>query len=96
MTCWHWEGEDLILQVRTVPRAARDRLGDPAEARLKVYITTPPVDGKANRHLVKFLARQFRAAPSRVHIERGQTSRDKRLRIEAPGRLPPGFAPLDA
>jgi uncharacterized protein len=87
-----WEGADLVLHVRVQPRAARDSFA-PEPGRLRVRITAPPVDGAANDHLVRFLAREFDVAPSRVVLVGGATAREKTLRIAAPTRVP---AALDA
>ncbi|GAB4345847.1 MAG: hypothetical protein Kow006_03540 [Gammaproteobacteria bacterium] len=59
---------------------------------LRVRITAPPVEGKANRHLCAFVAKQCGVAKGQVEILAGETSRYKRLRIRAPSRLPPHTA----
>lgn len=87
----NWIGNDLILRLRLTPRSSRDQVLDIMGDRLKISITAPPVDGKANKHLVKFLAKQFRVAKSQICIVSGETDRDKTLRIEAPGCLPDEF-----
>ena len=95
-TGWYcWEGTDLILQVRVQPRAGRDEITGLQAGRLRVRLTAPPVDGKANLHLCRFLAAAFAVPPSRVALIAGATSRDKRLRISAPRRLPWDIQPLD-
>ena len=78
-----------MLALRIQPRASRDEIVGPHGEQLKVRITAPPVDGKANAHLTAFLAKQFRVPKSRVTLVSGDTGRDKRVRIEAPGALPP-------
>ena len=60
-------------------------LGD----QLKIRIAAPPVDGKANAHLIQFLAKTFGVPKARVHLESGANSRNKQLRIAAPRTLPP-------
>lgn len=85
---YRWEGEDLRLRVQVRPRAGRDEITGPAGGRLKVRITAPPVEGRANRHLTAFLARQFGVAKSRVRLEQGEKGRAKTFLIEAPRRLP--------
>ena len=45
-------------------------------------VTAPPVDGKANAALCKLIARRAGVAPSRVTIVRGETSRQKLIRVE--------------
>ncbi len=86
---YRWEGDSLFIKVRVQPRASRDELGEVLDGCLKVRITAPPVDGKANAHLIRFLAEVFRVAKSRVTMLDGETSREKRLRIESPRSLPP-------
>ena len=88
-----WEGSDLVLRVRVQPRARSDRIGDLDTGSLKVSLTAAPVDGVANARLLQVLAKAFGVAKSRVQIEAGATGRDKRVRIEAPTRLPPGIPP---
>lgn len=90
---YRWEGDTLFIKVRVQPRASRDELGEVLEGCLKVRITAPPVDGKANTHLIRFLADVFKVAKSRVMLLDGETSREKRLRIESPRSLPPLIAP---
>ena len=55
---------------------------------LKVRITAAPVDGKANAHLRRFLARLFGVPASRVELLASEQARTKRLRIRAPVRVP--------
>lgn len=55
---------------------------------LKISITAPPVDGKANAHLIAYLAKQFGVAKGRVQVIAGETGREKHLSIEAPERIP--------
>ncbi|MFO1430612.1 MAG: DUF167 family protein [Candidatus Competibacteraceae bacterium] len=86
---WYlWEGTDLVLQVRVQPRAGRDEITGVQAGRLRVRLTAPPVDGKANLHLCRFLADAFAVPPSRVSLIAGATRRDKRLRINTPRHLP--------
>jgi hypothetical protein len=92
MSGWHrWQGADLVLTVRVQPRASRDELLLDG-ARLKARITAPPVDGAANRYLLRFLAAEFGVAPSRTELVRGATGREKVVRIAAPSKLPEHLA----
>lgn len=50
--------------------------------RLKVALTAPPVDGKANEALRRFVAEATGVASSRVEILRGDTGREKTIHIE--------------
>jgi len=89
VTWFQWDGPDLVLRLRLQPKASRDAFVGPyGEHEYKVAITAPPVDGKANTHLIRFLAKQFELPASRIVIEAGETSRSKRLRLKSPKRLP--------
>jgi uncharacterized protein (TIGR00251 family) len=90
---YRWDGTDLILALKIQPKASRDELAEPLGDELKVRITAPPVDGKANSHLIAFLAKTFGVAKGAVILESGQTSRSKRLRIKKPRRLPKILTP---
>jgi uncharacterized protein (TIGR00251 family) len=90
---YQWQGEDLVLQVHIQPRASKDELVGPHGNSLKVRITAPPVEGKANAHLIKFLAKTFGVAKSQVSLLSGETGRSKRLRIQGPRQLPAEIAP---
>jgi uncharacterized protein (TIGR00251 family) len=85
---WSWEGEDLLLRVRVQTRASKDEINGIQNNALKVRIKAAPVDGKANRELVRFLAKIFGVGKTRVMLISGETSRTKRLRIISPKKLP--------
>lgn len=92
MPDWYrWDGEDLILDLHIQPRASRDGIAGEHGSRLKVRLTAPPVDGKANRHLLKFLAGLFGVANRDVSLLSGDTGREKRVRIHRPQQLPPAI-----
>lgn len=85
---YRWEGPDLFLAVHVQPKARRDEIVGPHGDRLKIRITAPPVDGKANAHLIRYLADCFGVPAGSVELLAGSSGRDKRLRIHAPSRLP--------
>ncbi len=89
MTWYRWEGEDLILRLRVQPKASKDAFSGPyGDDQYKVTLTAPPVDGKANAHLLKFVAKAFGLPRSQVTLESGAHSRSKCLRLKSPTRLP--------
>ena len=90
MSGWYqWRAEELLLQVRLQPRASRDEIVGPHGDALKIRITAPPVDGQANDHLLRFLAKAFGVARSEVTLLAGDTARTKRLSVHAPKIIPP-------
>ena len=82
-----WKGKDAIVRVRVSSRASGDTITAEAD-HLKIRITAPPVDGRANAHVRKLLAELFDVPKSRVVLERGTKSRIKTFRISAPGTRP--------
>ena len=81
--------DELILRLRVQPKASKDALIGPyGDDEYKVTLTAPPVDGKANAHLLKFIAKAFGLPRSRVELESGANSRSKSLRLKSPSRLP--------
>jgi len=94
-SCYHWDGEDLILCVHVQPRASSDSIVGPHGDALKVRITAPPVEGRANAHLIRFLARAFGVPKSSIRLLSGRSGRDKRLRIPRPRSLPAGIDRAD-
>ncbi|MGF1727836.1 DUF167 family protein YggU [Photobacterium nomapromontoriensis] len=87
-------GDDLVIRLYIQPKASRDQLVGLHGEELKVAITAPPVDGKANAHLTKYLAKQFRVAKGHVIIEKGDLGRHKQVRIESPREIPEPIAAL--
>jgi uncharacterized protein (TIGR00251 family) len=87
-TWYRWDGEDLILAIHVQPKASRDTLDGTYGERLKVRISAPPVDGKANEHLLRFLASLFDVPRRQVRLLSGESGRAKRVRIRQPGKLP--------
>jgi len=84
----HWHDETLILQVYVQARASRDEISGWHEHGLKIRLQSPPVDGQANKHLIRFLAKQFKVAISKVSLLKGDSSRQKTLAIEKPTTIP--------
>jgi len=80
--------DDLILDVHIQPRASKDEVVGYHGGRLKIRISAPPVDGKANRHLIDFLAGLFMVAKRDIILLAGESGRDKRFKIVAPKHLP--------
>ena len=91
LRCGRWDNDDILLHARVQPRSARTEIGAVENSRLRIRLTAPPADGKANEQARKLLAKAFGIGVSRVSLIRGQNSRDKVFRIIAPDRLPAGI-----
>ncbi len=88
---WYsFNGDDLILHLRIQPKASSNDLAEIMGDARKLRITAPPVDGKANKHIITLLAKMCKVAKGDVVIESGELGRTKRIRIKAPKKLPEG------
>ena len=85
---YRWQDGNLILNCHLQPKASNNAIVGLQGENVKIRITAPPIEGKANAHLVKFLAKQFGVAKSAVSILSGELGRQKRVRIESPNKIP--------
>jgi uncharacterized protein (TIGR00251 family) len=74
-------GDGVTLRVRVQPRSSKEALGGERGGALVVRLTAPPVEGKANEALARFLGRTLGVPPSAVRVVRGATGRDKRVAV---------------
>lgn len=84
-----WDGADLLLRVRVIPNADRSALAGIRAGRVLVRLQVPAAEGKANAALERLLAKLCGVRRGAVRIEKGEASRDKTVRIERPGTMPP-------
>jgi len=82
------QGPDIILHVQVQPRASTDAVAGVIGNYLKIRITAPPVEGRANEHLIAYLAKLFGIPKNKVILERGDSAKHKVLRICSPKKLP--------
>jgi uncharacterized protein (TIGR00251 family) len=92
MTHYQWQGSDLLLRCHLQPKASSDEVAGLHGDRIKLRITAPPVDGKANAYLVQWLGTLFQVPKSRVRILQGESGRSKNILIQAPAFIPAEFA----
>ncbi len=90
---FYWADGVLTLNVRLQPNASSDEITGITDGRLKIRLTSPPLDNRANRHLVKYLAKQLGVAKSSIEIISGEHSRLKTLRIRSLQQLPSWLQP---
>ncbi|HQQ62136.1 MAG TPA: DUF167 family protein [Pseudomonadales bacterium] len=78
----------LVLQCLVQPKASRDEISGVQDERLKIRITAPPVDGKANAHLLRYLSEVLRVPRSRIELLNGETGKRKTVKIIDMAELP--------
>lgn len=67
--------------VHVIPRARKNEIAGRLGDAIKVRLTAPPVEGKANEALIAFLAEQLDVQKSQVEIVAGKTSRNKMVSV---------------
>ena len=74
-----------IVQIRVTPKASSNRIKketlDDGTEILRVYVTAVPEDGKANKAVIALLAKEWGVPKSSLEIIRGQTGKDKTVKI---------------
>ena len=71
----------VVVYIHVQPRAAKNAFAGIHDGAVKLRITAPPVDGKANALIVEILAKMFHVPKTAVTLASGQQSRRKRFRV---------------
>lgn len=68
----------LVVHVRIIPNSSKNDI-IPEDEFIKVKVTAQPVENKANKALIEFLAKSFKVPKTSIEILKGETSKDKTL-----------------
>lgn len=85
---YRWQGKDLTLSCHLQPKAAKDEIVGLHGDSLKIRITAPPINGRANAHLIRFLAKTFGITKRDITILSGELGRQKQIKVEQPTKIP--------
>jgi len=94
MVAIHEHDGNVTFAVRVHPRAKTDAITGELGDALKVSLTAPPLDGRANEACIAFFAKLLKVPRSSVTIASGQAGRNKVIRVAGvtgqyvAGRLP--------
>ena len=81
---YHWNKNDLLLELQIQTKASKNSIVGEYNNRLKISLTTAPEAGKANAHLIKFLAKYFGVQQKQVKIIKGDKNKYKLVAITNP------------
>ncbi|HQF39911.1 MAG TPA: DUF167 domain-containing protein [Opitutaceae bacterium] len=70
------------LEVKVIPGASRDEVAGTMGDAVKIKLRAPPVEGRANEALIEFLAARLDLPRRALSLVRGDTSRQKLLRVD--------------
>jgi hypothetical protein len=78
------DDKGFLLKIYVQPRSRKNEVVGLHDDALKIKITSPPVDGAANRACINFLAKCLKLPKSCIDIVSGHTSRIKQIRVSWP------------
>jgi hypothetical protein len=70
------------LRIRAQPKASKTELAGEHGDALKIRIAAPPVDGEANRELLRFLAKRLHVTGSSICVVSGESGRNKVIEVQ--------------
>ena len=73
--------EDIILKVYLQPKSSKNEIVGPYRDGIKIKVTAPPNEGKANEALIRLLGKELGISPSSIEIIKGHHSREKTLKV---------------
>jgi uncharacterized protein (TIGR00251 family) len=74
-------GGSCLLAIKAIPGASRSEVSGVFGEAIKVKVQAPPVEGRANEALLKFLAQSLDLPPRSLSLARGDTSRHKLVKV---------------
>jgi uncharacterized protein (TIGR00251 family) len=77
----HDTAQGATFAIKVHPRAKKDAITGEVGDALKVSLTSPPVDGRANEACINFFAKLLKVSRSSVTIAAGESSRNKVIRV---------------
>lgn len=77
--------QGIRLAVQVAPNAKKSEVMAVLDDALKIRLQAPPLDGRANEELIRFLAASLGVPKSAIVLTHGQTNKRKLLEIQAPG-----------
>lgn len=75
------EADGVSFEVRVQPRSSKTEISGIQDGILRVRLTSPPVDGAANRQCIELLSRKMKIPKRAIRIASGEKARSKRLKI---------------
>lgn len=70
-----------VFDIIVTPKSSRSEIIIDQSGKIRVYLNSPPVDGKANTECINLLSRKIRTAKSNISIEKGDHGRNKRISV---------------
>lgn len=75
------KGDYIEIAIKVIPNAKKTEVVGVENDALKIRLSAPPIEGRANEELVAFFSKNFKIAKSDVDIISGELGRNKRVRL---------------
>ena len=72
----------FLIDVYVQPKASHNKIKGEYNNALKIYLTSPPIEGAANKECIKLLSKTLNISKSQVIIKRGEHSRKKQILVK--------------
>jgi len=92
-TWYHRNGDLIALSLHVQPGAKRSEIAGLHGEALKIRLAAPPIEGRANEALLKFIATLFEVPLRQVELKQGNHSRQKVLQIRGSSIVPESILP---
>ncbi len=73
--------DGVIINIKISPNSSKNEILNDGEIH-KIKITSPPIDGKANKALIEYLSKSFKIPKTSIKILKGETSKEKTILFE--------------
>jgi len=73
--------KEIFIKIYLQPKSSKNEWVGPYRDGIKVKVTAPPIKGKANEALIRFLAKLWGLSPSQIEIKKGHHSHEKIIKI---------------
>lgn len=70
-----------VFDITVTPKSSRSEIKADNDGLIRVYLNSPPADGKANAECINLISKKLKIARSNVAIEKGDHSRKKRISV---------------
>ena len=70
-----------VFDITVNPKSSKSEALIDSSGNIKVYLNSPPVDGKANKECIEVLSKKLKTAKSNISIEKGEQGRHKRIAV---------------
>jgi hypothetical protein len=73
--------KNAVFDITVNPKSSKSEAVIDSSGGIRVYLNSPPVDGKANKECIEVLSKKLKTAKSNISIEKGEQGRHKRIAV---------------